>query len=70
MRAYITGSGKVTYAEMLSKVTEANRGLASLAVFDARHWEFMPAQLGAQMVPGQVILHYRFGNPLLAISRE
>lgn len=69
MRAYITGSGKVTYAEMLSNVTE-NRGLASPAVFDARHWDFMPAQLGAQMVPRQVILHYRFGNPLLAISRE
>jgi len=60
----------VTYAEVLSNVTEANRGRASVAVFDARHWQFMLAQLGAQMVPGQVILHYRFGNPLQAISRE
>jgi hypothetical protein len=70
VRAYINESGKVTFAEMLSDVTKANRGLASLAVFDARHWEFTPAQLGTQMVPGQVILHYRFGNPLLAISRD
>jgi hypothetical protein len=70
VRAYIDEAGKVTYAEMLSNVTDANRGLASLAVFDARHWEFMPAQVGAQMVPGQAILHYRFGNPLLAISRD
>ncbi len=70
VRAYINESGKVSYAEMLSKVTEANRRLASLAVFDARRWEFMPAQLGTQMVAGQVILHYRFGNPLLAVSRD
>jgi len=70
VRAYINESGKVTYAEMLSAVTEANRLFAGLAVFDARRWEFTPAQLGAQVVPGQAILHYRFGNPLLAISRD
>jgi len=66
VRAFVNESGKVTYAEMLSNVTDANRGLASLAVFDARHREFMPAQLGAQMVPGQAILRYRFGISLLA----
>ncbi len=70
VRAYINESGKVTYAEMLSNVTEANRRLASLAVFNARRWEFMPAQLEAQMVPGEVILHYRFGNPLLDIPGD
>ena len=70
VRAFINESGKVTYAEMVSKVTEANRRLASLAVFDARHWEFTPAQLGAQIVPGEVILRYRFGNPLLASARD
>jgi hypothetical protein len=63
--AYLDESGKVTYAQMLSNITEANRDLASIAVFDARHWEFMPAQLGGHIVPGQVILHYRFGNPLM-----
>jgi hypothetical protein len=68
VRAYINESGKVTYAEMMSNVTEANRRLASLAVFDARRWVFMPAQLGKQRVAGQVILHYRFGNPLLAVA--
>ena len=70
VRAYIDESGKVTYAEMLSDVTDANRRLASLAVFNARRWEFKPAQLEARMVPGEVILHYRFGNPLLSISRD
>jgi hypothetical protein len=70
VRAYVDKSGKVTYAEMLSNVTEADRGLASMAVFNARHWEFTPAQLGGHIVPGQVILHYRFGNRLLAISRD
>jgi len=70
VRAFVNESGKVTYAEMMSNVTEANRRLASLAVFDARRWVFMPAQLGKQRVPGQVILHYRFGNPLLAVARR
>jgi hypothetical protein len=70
VRAYIDESGKVTYAEMLSDVSDANRRLASLAVFNARRWEFKPAQLEARMVPGEVILHYRFGNPLLSISRD
>jgi hypothetical protein len=69
LRAYIYESRKVTSAEMMSTVTEANRRLAGLAVFDARRWLFMPAQLGKQRVAGQVILHYRFGNPLLAVSR-
>jgi hypothetical protein len=63
--AYLNESGKVTYAQMLSNITEANRDLASIAVFDARRWEFMPAQMGGHIVPGQVILHYRFGNPLM-----
>jgi hypothetical protein len=69
VRAYINESGKVTYTEMMSNVTEANRRLAGLAVFDARRWVFMPAQLGEQRVAGQVILHYRFSNPLLAVAR-
>jgi hypothetical protein len=70
VRAYIDESGKVIYAEMLSNVTESDRSLASMAVFNARRWEFRPAQLGGHIVPAQVILHYRFGNPLLAISRD
>jgi hypothetical protein len=70
VRAYVDKSGKVNYAELLSDYNEAERDLASFAVFDARRWEFIPAQLGGQLVPGQVILHYRFGNPLLAVSRD
>jgi len=70
VRAFVDESGKVTYAEMASDFTEENRDLASLAVFDARHWEFMPAQAGGQAVPAQIILRYRFSNPLLASSRD
>jgi CheY-like chemotaxis protein len=70
VRVYINRSGKVDYAELLSDITGGNRDLATLAVFDARHWEFTPARLGTRIVPGRAILHYRFGNPVLAISRD
>ena len=69
VRVYINKSGKVDYAEMLSDITRENRDLAGLAVFDARHWEFIPARLAGQVVPAQVVLHYRYGNTLLAVSR-
>jgi hypothetical protein len=70
VRAYVDKSGKVTYAELLSGYNKVDSSLASIAVFDARRWEFIPAHLGAHTVPAQVILHYRFGNPLLAVSRD
>jgi hypothetical protein len=70
VRVYIDRSGKVDYAELLSDVTEANRGFASLAVFNARHWKFKPAQSETHLVPGRAMLHYRFGNPPRAISRQ
>lgn len=70
VRVYINKSGKVDYAELLSDITEANRDFASLAVFDARRWEFEPARSGRSIVPGRALLHYRFGNPQLAISRD
>jgi hypothetical protein len=70
VHAYIDESGKVTYAEVQSNIPETNRALASIAVFDARRWEFTPAQLGGHAVRGEVILHYRFGNTLLAVSSD
>ena len=70
VRVYINKSGKVDYAELLSDITTANRDFAALAVFDARRWEFKPARSGRRIVPGRGILHYRFGNPQLAISRD
>jgi hypothetical protein len=70
VHAYIDESGKVTYAEVQSNIPETNRALASIAVFDARRWEFTPAQLGGRAVRGEIILHYRFGNTLLAISSD
>ena len=70
VRVYINRSGRVDYAEMISDLTAENRGLAALGVFDARHWEFMPARLAGHAVPSQLVLHYRYGNTLLAVSRD
>jgi hypothetical protein len=70
VRVYINKSGKVDYAELLSDITAANRDFASLAVFNARRWKFEPARSEARLVSGRALLHYRFSNPLLAISRD
>jgi hypothetical protein len=70
VRVYINESGKVDYAELLSDITTANRDFATLAVFNARRWKFEPARSEARLVPGRALLHYRFSNPLLAISRD
>jgi hypothetical protein len=67
---HINESGKVDYAELLSDITAANRDFATLAVFNARHWKFQPARSETRVVPGRAMLHYRFGNPLLAVSRD
>jgi hypothetical protein len=67
---YINKSGKVDYAELLSELTAENRDFATLAVFDARHWEFEPARSGGRVVAGRAMLHYRFDNPQIAISRD
>jgi hypothetical protein len=56
VRVYVNRSGKVEYAELISDITEGNRDLATLAVFDARHWEFTPARSGTRVVPGQAVL--------------
>ncbi|MBZ5585522.1 MAG: hypothetical protein LAQ30_25655 [Acidobacteriia bacterium] len=42
VKLYVNPSGKVDYAELLSSGTGRNRELASLAVFSARRWEFVP----------------------------
>jgi hypothetical protein len=70
VRVYVNRSGKVEYAELISDITEGNRDLATLAVFDARHWEFTPARSGTRVVPGQAVLHYRFGNSALATAHD
>jgi len=70
VRVYVNKSGKVDYAELLSDITDANRDLATVAVFDARHWEFTPARSGKRIVPGQAILHYRFGHPVVVMAHD
>lgn len=65
VKVYVNPAGKVDYAELLSKVSKADVDLASMLVFSARRWEFVPAREGTGPAPGEVILHYRIGpaNP-------
>ncbi len=60
VKVYVNASGKVEYSEVISKVADADRDLASLAMFAARRWEFVPARNAGSAVAGEVILHYRF----------
>jgi hypothetical protein len=60
VKVYVNTSGKVDFSEVVSKVAESDRDLASLAVFAGRRWEFLPARSGGSAVAGEVILHYRF----------
>jgi hypothetical protein len=58
---YLDRAGAVEYAELVSDGTGANREIASLAVFTARHWQFSPAQQGGGPVPAKVLVRFRFG---------
>ena len=60
VKVYVNAAGKVDYSEVISKVAEADRDLASLAMFAGRRWEFVPARSAGSAVAGEVILHYRF----------
>jgi len=51
----------VEYAELLSGALD--RDLAAEAVYAARRWDFAPARMGNEAVPGEVILHFRFEPP-------
>jgi hypothetical protein len=63
VRVYVTASGKVEYAEVLSPPIESlDRDLAAWAVFSARRWQFEPARTKAGAVAGQVVLRYTFGR--------
>jgi outer membrane biosynthesis protein TonB len=61
VKVYVGETGKVQYAELLSEGMGRHRDLASAAVYAARRWDFAPARLGEEKVPGEVILHFRFG---------
>jgi len=58
VKVYVTVSGKVEYAELLSE--PEHRNLDAAAVYAARRWNFTPAMLGEENVPGEVILRFRF----------
>jgi hypothetical protein len=60
VKVHVSSSGKVDFSEVISKVADSDRDLASLAVFAGRRWEFAPARSGGNAVAGEVILHYQF----------
>ena len=61
VRVYLTESGAVNFAELVENRPAArHRELADAAVFAARRWNFRPARVGAENVPSEVILHFRF----------
>ena len=60
VKVHVTPSGKVGYSEVLSKVPGDHLDLATLAMFSARKWEFVPARAGDRPVAGEVLLRYRF----------
>ena len=62
VKLYLDRSGKIEFAELLSDGTGNNRDLASMAVFTSRHCQFLPARLGDEAVPAEVLLHYRFAS--------
>jgi outer membrane biosynthesis protein TonB len=66
VKVYVTKEGKVGFAELLSEMTGNQRDLANLAVYAARRWEFEPAKEDDRKVPGEMILHFRFGNQEVA----
>ena len=61
VKVYVNTSGKVDYAEVVSRVKQSDRDLAALALFSSRRWEFVPARTADGTVPGEVVLRYQFG---------
>ena len=61
LKASIDASGHVTRVELLSPRDEE---LVTLAAYAANHWNFAPARLDDQPVPGEVILHFHFDSNL------
>jgi len=68
VKVYVTETGKVDYAEVLSRASGSNSPFAMAAVYAARRWSFTPARLGEENVPGEVILHFDFRPP--AVERN
>jgi TonB family protein len=58
VRVFVTESGSVDFAELMSDGN--NPRLAAAAISAARKWNFAPAKMGGENVPGEMILHFRF----------
>jgi outer membrane biosynthesis protein TonB len=70
VKVYVSPSGEVQYAELVSDGTGADRDIASLALFESRRWKFHPAQAGGRPSDGEVILHYRFSPEISNAKHE
>jgi TonB family protein len=60
VKVYVTETGKVKSADLLSSVDVQHEFLASAALVAARRWNFTPARADGERVPAEVILHFRF----------
>ncbi len=60
VKVYVSESGRVKSADLLSSVDGQHEFLASAAVVAARRWNFTPARAAGEKVPGEMILHFRF----------
>jgi TonB family protein len=60
VKVYVNESGKVQSTRLVSELNPADEPLASAALSAAERWDFVPARLEGQKVPGEVILHFRF----------
>jgi len=61
VRVFVTATGQVEYAELVSEAADATRGLATWAVFAARRWRFSPAISTGAAVRSEATLRFHFG---------
>jgi len=59
VRVHVDQAGKVFDVDLLSD-QKRYRDLEYAAIWAARHWDFAPARVGDERVPGEVILHFHF----------
>ena len=62
VHVYVSDTGKVEFAEPSGG--SDRQDLTAAAVSAARQWQFAPARLGSENVPGEAVLHFVFVPPL------
>jgi TonB family protein len=69
VKVEIDAAGKVARAEMISRPSAGARDLDNLALKSSRLWTFIPARNGDRRVYSKGVLHYSFGNAVVAEAR-